>query len=165
MDFIVNKYSMTGFDGRRILRLIIYKPIDSGDLASRYLCEYAKNCEKFAREKLYPALQNKYIREFDPSERSNPTTYSLEITETFADERYSSYLVVARIFSTTDALATGIDSVIFSDKGIIPPKLLSRKRKSDNSVFILDKDCRVARISAVNNELTVSRTSGKRIAL
>ena len=126
MYFTKKRFSFEAFDGKSILSVQLDYPTEGDGFRFEYLSVLVDKCLEFASGKLYDAVKNKYLSEYNERARFARYHYELNIVETYADVELFSYLISVTLRCGTNILSQDVRSAVFYRDMIIPPKLISR---------------------------------------
>ncbi len=158
MQFNRKRYTMCAFDGKIILAIIIDFPEEGSDAKYDYLNRYASNCYKFACSILYEKVEEKYIYDYNKGAQFGKYVYKLDIKETYSSEHIFSYLITVTLEAGWELLSHKIDSVVFFDDMIIPPKLLGERKEN----VVLDIDGTPCNAKYNNGVVELLKLSGRK---
>ena len=135
MDFVSESYSFASNDGRIVMRACIDRPLNSAHNAFEYLNQYSSSIHEFVNDRLLLKALEAYDASVRTGARFLPYLYSFKYYVTYSDDIYWSCAMVSRLMQATNVLMQSIDSVVFIDKQILPPRLINHSHKYKNLVF------------------------------
>lgn len=138
MDFVSESYSFASNDGRIVMRACIDRPLNFAHNAFEYLNQYSRSIHEFVNDRLLLKALEAYDSSVRIGARFLPYLYSFKYYVTYSDDTYWSCAMVARLMQATNVLMQSIDSVVFIDKQILPPRLINHSHKQKNLVFDAD---------------------------
>ncbi len=128
MHFNRKRYTMCAFDGKIIYTMVIDFPEECLGTKYDYLNQYASECYKFAGTVLYEEIKDSYISACNKGTPFGKFSYKLDIKETYSSEHIFSYLITVTLEAGGRLLSHKIDTAVFRDDMIIPPKLLGVRK-------------------------------------
>lgn len=161
MDFISESYSFASNDGRIVLRACIDRPLNSAHGTFEYLNQYSSSIHEYVNDRLFLKALEAYDASVRTDARFQPYLYSFKYYVTYSDDTYWSCVAVARLLQATNALMHSIDSIVFIDKQILPPRLINHSHKYKNLVF--DAEGFPSVVESVDGKLHFRRVGKKSI--
>lgn len=162
MDFISESYSFASNDGRIVLRACIDRPLNSAHNAFEYLNQYSSSIHEFVNGRLLLKALEAYDTYVRTGTRFLPYLYSFKYYVTYSDDTYWSCAMVAKLMQATKVLMYSIDSIVFIDKQILPPRLIHHSLKYKNLVF--DTEGFPSVIEFADGRLSFRRVGKKSVA-
>lgn len=162
MDFISESYSFASNDSRIVMRACIDRPLNSAHNAFEYLNQYSSSINEFVNDRLLLKALKAYDASARTGARFMPYLYSFKYYVTYSDDTYWSCAMAAMLIQATNVLMYSIDSAVFIDKQILPPRLINHRHKHKNLVF--DSEGFPSVVECSDGRLSFRRVGKKSVA-
>lgn len=161
MDFIAESFSYAASDGRIILRACIDRPLNTARASFEYLNEYSHSIRDFINDKLFLRAVEEYDISLRERTRFSPLLYTFKFTITYLDDLYLSCVMLATLVHVTHSIARSVDSIVFYDNKILPPRLINYAHRTKK--LALDIEGYPCVVEYTDNNLTLRRVGKKSI--